>query len=139
MLDAFPDQDFPGCPEDQGNIQKEGNAAHVKHIVAQSAAEGNAVAAVDLGHAGDAWPDGIALAAIIGRKGFPFQDIDQLRKLIQGIGAKEVAEREQSLVVREQAPMFVTRIRHRFEFDDFEQFSLISNARLKKEGGFPRR
>lgn len=53
----------------------------------------------------------------------PFQDIDQLRKLIQGIGAKEVAEREQSLVVREQAPMFVTRIRHRFEFDDFEQFS----------------
>lgn len=153
LLDAFPDQDFPGCPEDQGNIQQEGNAAHVKYVVAQAAAEGNSVASVDLSHAGDARPDGIALAAIMRRKGFhlggnpgagayddhvSFQDVDQLRKLIQRIGAEEVAEREQSLVVRKEAPIFVTRIRHRFEFDDFEQFSLISNARLKKEGGFSR-
>lgn len=57
LLDAFPDQDFPGCPEDQGNIQQEGNAAHVKYVVAQAAAEGNSVASVDLSHAGDARPD----------------------------------------------------------------------------------
>lgn len=109
LLDSFTEQYLAGRLEKKGNIQLQAAVVDVNQVIAEAAAEGDAVAAMDLGHAGDAGAHGAALLAVAGRErrhlgGNPgagahkshvsLQDVDQLGKFIQGGAAEETSQRK---------------------------------------------
>lgn len=151
LLDSFMDHDRAGRLEKEGKVYPQAGVLDVNQIIAETAAERDAVAAVDLGHAGDAGTHGTALPAVVGREcghlgrnpgagahksHVPLQDVDQLGEFIQRRAAQETAQREQPLFVGQKPAVFILPVVHRFEFDDLEQPSPVSYARLKKKRGF---
>ena len=152
LLDSFTDDDRAGRLEKEGEIHSQIDVLDVDQVIAKAAAEGDAIAAVDLGHAGDAGTHGAALPAVVGRERghlgrnpgtgahkshVTLQDVDELGKFVQGGAAEEAPQREQPLLIGQELPVFILPVVHRFEFDDLEQSSPVPYARLKKKRGFP--
>lgn len=144
LLDSFTDDDRAGRLEKEGEIHSQIDVLDVDQVIAKAAAEGDAIAAVDLGHAGDAGTHGAALPAVVGRERghlgrnpgtgahkshVTLQDVDELGKFVQGGAAEEAPQREQPLLIGQELPVFILPVVHRFEFDDLEQSSPVPYAR----------
>lgn len=149
LVDAFLLDDFIEGIKKNSQIKPEGEVAPVAQIVAHPLAEGEVVAAMDLGQAGDARPQGHSFSLCGEGKGVHLfgnpgtgtdeahvsqQDVDEFRQFIQGGAAQQRSQEGGALFVRQQVSVRVPRIFHGFEFDDMEGRKAAANALLEEKG-----
>ena len=63
-----------------------------------------------------------------------FQDVDELGEFVDAGGADELADRSQSLGIRQQPPIGIPLVGHALELDHFEDFTVEAGTFLQEEG-----
>lgn len=152
LVNAFLFDDLVEGIKKDVQVIPEGEVALVAEAVAHPLAEGEVVAAVDLGQSRDARVQGHSFFPGRGGKDGHLlrnpragsdeahvaqQDVDEFRQFIQGSAAQQGAQKGGALFVRQQAPLRVPGVFHGFEFDDIKGFEAAPDALLQEKGRRP--
>ena len=147
--DAVVQRDFVEGEEEDLQVQPRGEFAGIAQVVRDTLAEGEVVAPVHLGEAGDAGADAHAVAPGAGVEGghllgYPGaganeahvaqQHVDEFRQLIQRGGAQEFAYPGGAFFIRQEVAFRIACVGHGAEFDDVEGQAAAADAFLQEEG-----
>jgi len=147
--DAVVQDYFVEGEEEDFDIQPRGEFAGVAQVVRDALAEGEVVAPVHLGEAGDAGADAHTVAPGAGVEGghllgYPGagadeahvaqQHVDEFRQFIQRGGAQEFAHPGGAFFIRQELAFRITCVGHGAEFDDVEGQAAAADAFLQEEG-----
>ena len=147
VADPLPLQDLPDRHGDNPDVQPQRLVVHIPHIQPEFLLPTDGVAAVDLGPAGDPRPHlmaprllrGVAPQVLHQKRPRPhqahisFEDVEQLRQLIEAGGPQEAAEGGQARHVGEEIAGAITGIRHGAELEQPEGPSAQAGALLTEQ------
>ena len=147
VADPLPLQDLPDRHGDNPNVQPQRLVVHVPHIQPEFLLPTDGVAAVDLGPAGDPWPHlmaprllrGVAPQVLHQKRPRPhqahisFEDVEQLRQLIEAGGPQEAAEGGQARRVGEEGAVGTAGVGHGAELEEQEGTAVQTGTLLAEQ------